>query len=82
MMMDRTIEPLLNAAQNPGDWIESQCRELGVSMHRVAKEARISHTTIYRWKQGKRGPNWDSFTRVRLVLDSYWSRRGPGREAG
>ena len=73
--------PCLDGAQNPGEWIEAQCRELGVSVAEIAREARIDRSTIFRWKVGDRSPNWDNFNRVRAVVDGYWSRRDARRSS-
>lgn len=60
---------------NPGDWIEAQARELGVSVARLAREARIQRSTIFRWRQGASSPNLDSFLRVSQVIERIRGER-------
>jgi predicted transcriptional regulator len=61
---------------NPGVWLEQQCEILGVSVSRVAREARISRSTIYRWQRGQTEPYWGSVQRIRNVIRDYWNKRG------
>jgi len=60
---------------NAGRWVEEQARELGISVSRIAKEARVDRCTIHRWKRGDTEPYWSSFRRVRGVIEGYWSER-------
>lgn len=60
---------------NPGDWIEAQAREIGISVARIAREAKIQRSTIFRWRQGASSPNLDSFLRVSKVIDRIRSER-------
>lgn len=61
---------------NPGEWVERQCAELGVSVCRIARAAKIDRSTIHRWKTGETRPYWDSLERVRSVIDSIWAEKG------
>lgn len=61
--------------ENAGVWIESQCRQLGVSVSRIAREARIDRSTIFRWKRGDVEPYWGTLRRVKGVIDSIWEQR-------
>ena len=60
--------------ENPGLWIERECERLDLSVSRVAREAKIDRSTIFRWKIGETEPNWGSFNRVRSVIRGYWDR--------
>jgi hypothetical protein len=61
---------------NPGEWVERQCAELGVSVSLVARAAKIDRSTVFRWKTGQTRPYWDSLQRVRSVIDSIWAEKG------
>lgn len=69
---------------DPGHWLETECQALGVSVHRVAIEARLSPSTVQRWVKGETTPYWQAFERVRIVVgrirdekESFWrGRRG------
>lgn len=60
--------------ENPGMWVERQCEQLGVSVSKVAREAKVDRTTIFRWKTGETEPYWGSYQRVRTVISGYWSK--------
>lgn len=69
-----TIDKVL-AAEHPGRYIADQCERLGVTVHEVAKEARIAPSTVYRWLDGRTTPGWYAFARVERVLRDFWSTR-------
>jgi predicted transcriptional regulator len=79
-----TSRPFLTqgAETNLGQLVEDECRELGISVTRVANEARISRATIFRWKRGDYSPQIDTWRRVASILDGYWARRTPLRREG
>lgn len=59
--------------QNPGDWIEKQCRALAIPLSQLARDAEVDRTTLFRWKSGQ-NPYLGSFERVRSTIRSYWDR--------
>lgn len=75
--MDEFLDGSLDT-ENAGRWVEAQCEYIGISVSRVAREARVSPTTIYRWKKGHTEPYWHSFKRIKLVIDGYWERKRGG----
>lgn len=66
--------PLKDIGANAGVWVEDQCRELGVSVRKVAMEAGVDRTTIYRWKRGVTDPRWQSIRQIHSVISGYWAR--------
>jgi hypothetical protein len=60
---------------NPGEWVESEARKLGVSVTRIAREAKIDRATIFRWKKDETSPYWDTWQRVQNVIRGYWDRQ-------
>lgn len=62
---------MLNVEQieNPGDWVEDRCRELGVSVYRVCREARVHRSTVSKWKHEHHRPYWDNLERIKRAFD-------------
>lgn len=67
-MRNRMVED----CESPGRWIVEQCAALGVTLHQVAKDARIAPSTVYRWSDGQTEPGWGSLKRVQKVIKDYW----------
>jgi transcriptional regulator with XRE-family HTH domain len=60
--------------QNPGDWIEKQCRALGIHLSQLARDSAVDRTTLFRWRSGQQNPYLGSFERVRSTIRRYWDR--------
>jgi predicted transcriptional regulator len=67
---------VLQQSENPGEMVERECRDLGISVAQVAREAKVDRITIFRWKKGDTEPYWGTYQRVRNVIDGYWDRKG------
>lgn len=50
---------------NPGEWLRTQCSDLQVSVAMVAREARLSKSTLSRWMADRNKPYWDSVERIK-----------------
>lgn len=59
---------------NFGEWIEKECEALGISVRRVAIEAKVDRTTIYRWKASLTQPRLPTMRAVQAVLQDFWAR--------
>lgn len=71
-----------NFEENFGETIVRQCRDLGISVAQVCREADIDRITVYRWTRGQAEPRFGSYKRIRCILDSYWQRREGLRRSG
>jgi DNA-binding phage protein len=72
--MSKPVESLDDG--NVSEWIEREAKALGVSVSRIAREAKIDRATFYRWKKGSCSPNLRSVTQVRRTIDSIWIKKG------
>ncbi len=72
------MEDRKGVIEDPGHWIAVECRELGVTTHKVALEAGIAPSTLHRWTNGRCNPYWDAFERVRKVLGRMRQERESG----
>lgn len=61
--------------EHPGEWIEAQCRALDVTPHTVAKQAKLSPSTVYRWVAKQTEPDTYSLRKVRSAFVSFWATR-------
>lgn len=71
-------DSLPQQGENPGEWVERRCKDLEVSVADVARRARVSRTTIYRWKKGHHDPNWHSIRQVQSAIESIWQKKECG----
>lgn len=74
-MTDSVMNSRLEDQENPGQWLKRQCEQLNITPARVAKEARISKSTLSRWMSDQHKPYWDNIQRVQAVINGFWSKK-------
>jgi hypothetical protein len=67
--------------ENFGTWLERQAKDLGVPVSRIARDAGVDRTTVYRWKKGHNGPYLRTRDRIKAVVTGYWDRLDGRRSA-
>ena len=66
-------------ADNPGVWVDEQCRALGISLAAFARQAKVDWTGIWRWKHNLREPMFRSLKRAQRASDELWAMRAEAK---
>lgn len=55
--------------KNAGEWVEDEARRLGVSVSLICREAKISRSTVRRWKVGDHEPQMSLVRQISRFIE-------------
>jgi ribosome-binding protein aMBF1 (putative translation factor) len=67
-------DPSVLDYDHPGLWIQEQCRRLGLTPTELAREAKLSPSTVCRWVRQDTEPDTYSLRKINRVV-SFWATR-------